>query len=73
MQKPVEKETIVSRQVSCYDKTKMGDKSLMKIMCINISSRQPKKLVKFYELIGISVFVDDDCFDGFHFGNAKMK
>ena len=45
----------------------------MKIMCINISSKRPKKLAEFYELIGISVFVDNGCFDGYNFGNTKNE
>lgn len=39
-----------------------------KFECINISSKQPETLAKYYETIGISVYCPFGCFDGFRIG-----
>lgn len=45
----------------------------MKLECINISSNDPAKLAKFYRTLGVNVFVHDDNYDGFNFGNAENE
>lgn len=39
-----------------------------KFECINISSKQPETLAKYYETIGISVYCPFGCYDGFRIG-----
>lgn len=45
----------------------------MKLECINISSDDPKRLADFYSKLGINVFVKNENYDGFNFGNAENE
>lgn len=42
-----------------------------KLSCVNISSKDPKALAEFYRTIGVPVYVDNDCYDGWNLGNPE--
>ncbi|MDI9470257.1 MAG: VOC family protein [Bacillota bacterium] len=44
---------------------------IKKLLCVNISSKDPKALAEFYRTIGAPVFVNNDCYDGWNLGNPE--
>ncbi len=44
---------------------------IKKLSCVNISSKDPKALAKFYLNIGVPVYVNDDDYDGWNLGNPE--
>lgn len=43
----------------------------IKYECLNIGSKQPEMLAKYYEAIGIPLYFPFGCYDGFHIGSEK--
>lgn len=48
-----------------------GIQMITKLACVNISSKDPKKLADFYKMIGFPVFVSDNNYDGWSLGNPE--
>ena len=44
---------------------------IIKLACVNITSKDPKGLAEFYKTLGIPVFVQDDNYDGWNLGNPE--
>ena len=44
---------------------------ITKLACVNITSKDPKKLADFYKMVGVPVFVPDDNYDGWNLGNPE--
>lgn len=44
---------------------------ITKLACVNITSKDPKRLAEFYKTIGVPVFVQDDDYDGWNLGNPE--
>lgn len=42
---------------------------IKRLECVNITSKDPKRLAEFYRTIGAPVFVQDENYDGWHLGN----
>ena len=43
----------------------------LNFQCVDISSKDPKALADFYRSIGASVFVENDCYDGWSIGDPE--
>jgi predicted enzyme related to lactoylglutathione lyase len=46
---------------------------MLKLECVNVSSKNPKELAEFYRKIGATVFVDGEDYDGFNIGNTENQ
>jgi catechol 2,3-dioxygenase-like lactoylglutathione lyase family enzyme len=44
---------------------------IKKLMCVNISSLNPKNLAEFYRKIGAPVYVNGDVYDGWNIGTPE--
>lgn len=44
---------------------------ITKFHCVNITSKDPKALAKFYRAIGAPVYVENDCYDGWNIGDPE--
>lgn len=44
---------------------------IKKLLCVNISSKDPKALAVFYRTIGAPVYVNNDCYGGWNLGNPQ--
>lgn len=42
----------------------------VKLECVNVSSKDPERLARFYETIGVRVSVQDPNYDGWQLRNA---
>ncbi len=46
---------------------------ITKLLCVNISSKNPQRLAQFYQTIGVPVFVEDQNYDGCNLGNPANE
>ena len=46
---------------------------IKKLACINISSKQPERLMKFYQDIGVSIYINNGSYDGSYIGNPEKE
>ena len=46
---------------------------IKRFACVNLSSKDPKGLAEFYRSIGVSVFVQDENYDGWYLGNPESE
>lgn len=44
---------------------------IKKLACVNVTSKDPKRLAEFYKAIGVPVFIQDDDYDGWNLGNPE--
>lgn len=57
-----------AEKANCYVRR---TKIINKLSCVNISSKDPKVLAEFYRTIGVPVYVNNNCYDGWNLGNPN--
>jgi uncharacterized glyoxalase superfamily protein PhnB len=48
-------------------------KMVRKLMCVNITSKDSKRLADFYRAIGVPIYVNDEDYDGWFLGNSENE
>ncbi|MBE5947549.1 MAG: VOC family protein [Lachnospiraceae bacterium] len=46
---------------------------IKRFACVNLSTKDPEGLAKFYRTIGVPVFVKNDRYDGWYLGNPESE